>query len=136
MAGPIWVNTMSEALRGRRDVKFTVPSGVVRRSVCYNGGLAPRGGYGTYTESFLAWNLPTKTCTPEKSPEELEQERKNKEAEEKKKAEEEKKKQEEETPPEDETTPGTGDEEPNPDDETGSGNNGGGTGPIVPPITP
>ena len=136
MAGPIWVNTMSQALRGRQDVKFPVPAGIVQRSVCPNGGLANRSGYGTYTESFLSWNLPTKSCTPEKSPEELEAERKAEE--EKKQAEEEKKRQEEEAAQQE--------EEQNQDDEngtgTGNGNgntggngNGSGTTPTL-PITP
>lgn len=132
MAGPIWVDTIAEALRGRQDTKFAVPSGIVQRSVCYGGGLAPRSGYGTYMESFLAWNLPTKTCTPEKSPEELEKERK--EQEEKQKAEEEKRKQEEEaaqeetTPPEDD---GSGDGTTDP-----GGNNGGGNDPGTDPQLP
>lgn len=65
MAGPIWVNTMKQALSGVPDTKFTVPSGVTQRSVCYsNGGLASSGGNGTYNEYFLAWRLPTTTCTP------------------------------------------------------------------------
>lgn len=140
MAGPIWVNTMNEALRGRQDIQFPVPAGIVQRSVCPNGGLANRSGYGTYTESFLSWNLPTKSCTPEKSPEELEAERKA--AEEKQKAEDEKKRQEEEAAQQEEeqnqdeeTGDGTGT-----DDGTGTGNNGGngngsGTTPTL-PVTP
>jgi len=140
MAGPIWVRTMSEALRGRQDVKFPVPAGIVQRAVCPNGGLANRSGYGTYTESFLSWNLPTKSCTPEKSPEELEAERKA--AEEKQRAEDEKKRQEEEAAQQEEeqnqgdgTDDGTGD---GTDDGTGnSGGNGNGSGntPTL-PVTP
>jgi 1A family penicillin-binding protein len=78
MAGPIWVNTLSEALQGVADTPFAVPSGVIERPVCFgNGGLADRVGPNTYNEYFLSWALPTTTCTAaqeqqeeEKQPEE------------------------------------------------------------------
>jgi 1A family penicillin-binding protein len=65
MAGPIWVNTMKQGLQGIVDTKFPMPSGIVQRAVCSsNGGLASGSGNGTYNEYFLAWGLPTITCTP------------------------------------------------------------------------
>lgn len=64
MAGPIWVNTMSEALQGVADTPFAVPSGIVERPICYaNGGLADQAGFNTYNEYFISWVLPTATCT-------------------------------------------------------------------------
>lgn len=142
MAGPIWVDTMAEALRGRDNAQFPVPQGVVQRAVCYGGGLAPRGGYGTYSEYFLAWNLPNKTCTPEKSPEQLEKERKQKEEEQRKKEEEQKK--DDQQNKDDTTNPDDGDNGDSGDDTTpptdndtdpGDGDNGGGnddSDPIIP----
>lgn len=63
MAGPIWVKTMQQSLKGSPNVGFTQPSDIVRRSVCYsNGGLAQNGGYGTYQEYFLVTALPTASC--------------------------------------------------------------------------
>lgn len=78
MAGPIWVNTMSEALQGVQDTPFAVPTGIVQRPVCFaNGGLADQAGTNTYDEYFISWALPSTTCTStqqqqeeEKQPEE------------------------------------------------------------------
>jgi penicillin-binding protein 1A len=128
MAGPIWVNTMKQALTGVADTPFPMPSGIVQRSVCYsNGGLASGSGTGTYTEYFLAWGLPAGTCTPVEPPKK-----------------EEEKPKEDTTPttttpvtPTDPTTtdPGTGSGGSTGD--TGNGNgNGTGTTPIIPPVTP
>lgn len=69
MAGPIWVNTMSQALQGTEAQSFIVPPQIVERSVCTGGGLAPRGGFGTYQEYFLSSALPANTCTPKDKPE-------------------------------------------------------------------
>lgn len=64
MAGPIWVATMKQALAGVPDTKFSVPSGVIQKSVCYGtGALANGAGTNTYYEYFLASALPTATCT-------------------------------------------------------------------------
>jgi len=63
MAGPIWRNTMTKLLSGRKDVKFAVPSSIVQRDVCKaNGGLANRVGPNTYKEYFMAGALPTNSC--------------------------------------------------------------------------
>ena len=69
MAGPIWRTVMTDALSNGPDVAFTVPSGVIQKSVCYsNGGLSSGPGNGTYSEYFLASALPTLTCAPVKKP--------------------------------------------------------------------
>ena len=66
MAGPIWRNTMTKLLAGRKDVKFAVPSSVVQRDVCKNNGnLADKKGPNTYVEYFMAGALPTGSCTAE-----------------------------------------------------------------------
>lgn len=63
MAGPIWVNTMRQALAGVKDTPFTPPAGVVQKPVCYgNGGLASSSGPNTYNEYFLSSALPSTTC--------------------------------------------------------------------------
>lgn len=65
MAGPIWVNTMRQALEGTPNRPFVQPSGIIQKPVCYsNGGLASASGNGTYNEFFLASALPTATCSP------------------------------------------------------------------------
>ncbi|MFI5212527.1 MAG: PBP1A family penicillin-binding protein [Candidatus Saccharimonadales bacterium] len=70
MAGPIWVNTMKQALAGIPNTPFAVPSGIIQKPVCYaGGGLASAPGYGTYNEYFLASALPSGTCSPQKAPE-------------------------------------------------------------------
>lgn len=65
MAGPIWVNTMSDALAGSRNIEFSVPDDVVQRATCRsNGGLANINvlGNGVYGEYFLATALPSASC--------------------------------------------------------------------------
>jgi membrane carboxypeptidase/penicillin-binding protein PbpC len=64
MAGPIWVNTMQDALAKVKDTAFPIPSGVIQKPVCYGtGGLASASGTNTYNEYFLASALPTTTCS-------------------------------------------------------------------------
>ena len=63
MAGPIWRQTMTKYI-GTNTPEFTVPSGIVQRSVCYGtGGLANAPGTNTYDEYFLESALPTASCT-------------------------------------------------------------------------
>ncbi len=70
MAGPIWRDTMSDALQGVPDTEFQVPAGVIQKPVCYgSGALASSSGYGTYEEYFLASALPSGTCSPQQAPE-------------------------------------------------------------------
>lgn len=65
MAGPIWVNTMSQALASVPDTKFSMPSGVIQKPICYgSGALASGSGTNTYNEFFLSSALPTATCSP------------------------------------------------------------------------
>lgn len=68
MAGPIWLNTMTEALASKPDQKFVQPGGVVERATCYsNFGIATNDiNVGTFGEYYLSSALPTKTCTPKK----------------------------------------------------------------------
>lgn len=68
MAGPIWRNTMTEALASKPDQKFDQPGGVVERATCYsNFGIATNDiSQGTFSEYYLSSALPTKTCTPKK----------------------------------------------------------------------
>lgn len=69
MAGPIWVNTIRQALEGVPDTAFTVPAGIVQRAVCFGKeALATRSGYGTFSEFFLSSALPTNTCVPVDEP--------------------------------------------------------------------
>ena len=83
MAGPIWVNTMSDALASVNDTSFEVPEGIVQRSVCFsNGGLASNPGVGAYSEYFIAGNLPTGSCDIESDQEREARERREREAEE------------------------------------------------------
>jgi 1A family penicillin-binding protein len=64
MAGPIWINTMKDALKGVPNTKFPVPGGVIQKPVCYgSGALADSSGSNTYNEYFLASALPTSTCS-------------------------------------------------------------------------
>jgi penicillin-binding protein 1A len=139
MAGPIWVNTMKQALGGVSDTKFTVPSGVTQRSVCYsNGGLASSSGNGTYSEYFLAWRLPTETCTPiietPKQPEKQKEEDTSTD-----------KNNDSSTSNGSGSGNGNGNSTTNPGNGSGTGNGsgsgsgtgtGGGTTPIIPNITP
>ena len=68
MAGPIWRNTMTEALASKPAKKFVQPGGVVQRATCYsNFGIATNDiTEGTFSEYYLSSALPTKTCTPKK----------------------------------------------------------------------
>ena len=107
MAGPIWVNTMSQALAGTPNTTFTIPAGIVQRAVCYGQeALASRSGYGTFNEYFSTNALPTTSCTPIEEP-----------------------KPEEETPvePEEETEDEEDTETPPPADEDGEAT----TGPLL-----
>jgi len=66
MAGPIWVNTMNQALKGIPNTPFPIPSSIIQKPVCYgSGALASASGNGTYNEYFIASALPTTTCSPE-----------------------------------------------------------------------
>lgn len=63
MAGPIWVDSMRQALEGVENTQFAVPSDVIQKPVCYGtGALANTSGANTYNEYFLASALPTSTC--------------------------------------------------------------------------
>lgn len=108
MAGPIWINTMSQALQGAPNVAFTIPAGIVQRAVCFGQeALASRSGYGTFSEYFSLSALPSATCTPIEEPKPEEEEKKDEEPAE----------TEEETEDEDEdedTTPPSGGEETTP----------------------
>ena len=67
MAGPIWRSAMEQALAGEPDKSFSVPSGIVQRSVCVsNGGLSSGPGKGTYSEYLLASALPANRCEAQK----------------------------------------------------------------------
>lgn len=68
MAGPIWRNTMQQALNGTKNEGFAVPGTVVQKATCYaNHGIATNSiTDGTYKEYYLASALPSQTCTPEK----------------------------------------------------------------------
>jgi len=65
MAGPIWRGTMTKLLQGLRDEPFTIPSGIVQKPTCTNGGIAARTGTNTFNEYFVAGALPTITCNSE-----------------------------------------------------------------------
>lgn len=66
MAGPIWRNTMTKLLSGKKDVPFPMPSNIVQRQVCYgNGGLADKSGPNTYNEYFMSGALPSDRCNAE-----------------------------------------------------------------------
>lgn len=76
MAGPIWVNTMKQALADTPDTAFVVPAGITQRAVCYGQeALASRSGYGTFNEYFLSTALPSKTCSPAEPPKPKEEEK-------------------------------------------------------------
>ena len=63
MAGPIWRNTMTKLLSGKKDVAFAMPGGITQRQVCSsNGGLADKAGPNTYSEYFMSGALPTNSC--------------------------------------------------------------------------
>ncbi len=75
MAGPIWINTMKQALAGVSNTPFPVAPGIVQKAVCFaGGGLANTAGTNTYNEYFLASFLPTSTCNAaQKEPEKVEE---------------------------------------------------------------
>lgn len=90
MAGPIWVNTMSQAHAGKEPVSFVIPAGIVQRAVCFGQeALATRGGYGTYSEYFRSSALPPRVCTPISEPKPKEETKNDKEKEDDKDEEEE-----------------------------------------------
>jgi penicillin-binding protein 1A len=73
MAGPIWINTMKQALTGVANTGFTAPNGIIQKPICYsNGGLSSSSGNGTYDEYFISSALPTVTCSPIKQEEKVE----------------------------------------------------------------
>lgn len=73
MAGPIWKNTMKQALSGVVDAPFVMPSGIVERAVCYGtGALSSSPGNGTYNEKFIASALPSDYCSPKEAPKPVE----------------------------------------------------------------
>lgn len=79
MAGPIWLSTMKAALANTPNTPFTVPSGVVQKQVCTNGGLSDVEIKGkTRSEYFLSTALPTLSCNDkpveEKQPEKPQEE--------------------------------------------------------------
>ena len=65
MAGPIWRGTMRSLLANIPNESFAVPSGVVQKLTCPNGGIANRAGDGTFNEYYIAGALPTISCTIE-----------------------------------------------------------------------
>lgn len=66
MAGPIWRNTMTKLLQGRKNVQFSMPSSIVQKAVCTaNGGLASKSGPNTYNEFFMTGAFPTNSCEAE-----------------------------------------------------------------------
>lgn len=76
MAGPIWVNTMRQALATTPNTPFKAPTGVVQRNVCSDGSLADGAVSGkTRTEYFLSTALPTTSCTPKPAVQEPERPR-------------------------------------------------------------
>lgn len=68
MAGPIFTRAMGSILAGV-DTKFTPPSGVTQRNVCFsNHGLADNSVKGqTYREYFLDSALPSARCSAKSS---------------------------------------------------------------------
>ena len=74
MAGPIWVNTMRQALANVPNTPFPIPAGIVQKPVCYSSGaLANSPGTNTYNEYFLASALPTDTCNAAQKQEKVEE---------------------------------------------------------------
>jgi penicillin-binding protein 1A len=67
MAGPIWVNTMKQALSGVDNTPFPIPSTVVQKAVCYGTeSIANTSSSNTFNEYFLASALPKSTCSATK----------------------------------------------------------------------
>jgi penicillin-binding protein 1A len=69
MAGPIFTKAMGQILAGV-DTKFTPPSGVVQKNICFsNHGLADNSVKGsTYSEWFLSSALPSTKCSVQNTP--------------------------------------------------------------------
>lgn len=62
MAGPIWRQTMRQAI-GDMNPSFTRPQGIVERFVCFgSGAVASTQGTNTYSELFLESAVPSATC--------------------------------------------------------------------------
>ncbi|NOY53983.1 MAG: penicillin-binding protein 1A [Deltaproteobacteria bacterium] len=57
-AGPIWLDFMKDALKGREKLPFTVPPGVIFVRVDKKTGLLPSGGEKTYFECFRTGREP------------------------------------------------------------------------------
>lgn len=136
MAGPIWRNTMQQALANVADTSFTVPAGIVQRDVCFsNGGLANTAGEGTYKEYFLGSALPSATCRVETQQEREEKARREAEKEEREREREEREAQEEaEEAAQEEEVPVEENPNEEPTPEPGTGDEGGdeGTTPVTP----
>lgn len=67
MAGPIWVDTMKQALSGVANTPFPIPSTVIQKAVCYGTeSIANTSSSNTFNEYFLASALPTSTCNATK----------------------------------------------------------------------
>lgn len=65
-AGPIWAHFMKTALASRPKTAFTVPPGVVWKSVCESTGLLANKCCASYREVFVQGHAPTKAspgCT-------------------------------------------------------------------------
>ena len=136
MAGPIWVNTMQQALANTPDTPFPRPDSIVQRNICFsNGGIANVAGEGTYREYFLSSALPDATCRVETPEEKAEKEREREEREAEKEREreereaEQQQEEEEVTPPEEPPVEG---EQP-PGDGEGNGGSGDEGNPEDPP---
>ena len=57
-ASPIWRRMIMEALTGKPDVKFTIPSGIVTASVDSVSGYRAHDGYSSRTEYFIKGTEP------------------------------------------------------------------------------
>ncbi|MDN5275496.1 MAG: putative Peptidoglycan glycosyltransferase [Candidatus Saccharibacteria bacterium] len=69
MAGPIWRQTMQQALQGKTVVSFSVPSGVVQRFVCIGTeSIASTQGANTFSEYFLSSAQPSGRCNTQQAP--------------------------------------------------------------------
>ena len=71
-SGPIWRQLMNEILAGTPVEKFSQPSGLSVKKVCYGSGAVAEydGPSNTYTEYFRSGTVPTKTCNTNKPKEE------------------------------------------------------------------
>lgn len=63
-AAPIWRKMMEYFLKGKPIERFTVPSSILRVTICKENGLRAEGATtSAMTEYFLSGTLPTKSCT-------------------------------------------------------------------------